>query len=369
MEKISNYQLFGLTFLYQLGTTIIFGFGASAGRDAWIAILLSTLLGTLITVMYVLLMKMNPGLTLVQWFPAQFGKWLGTPISWLYPLIFLFDAGRIAGDLKDLIPATLLPTTPPVMFNGLFLLVMMYALFLGIENLARAGEVLVPIILILFCIEVILLFNSNIMHIKYLMPVLDNGWTPIWKNVYPGGVSQTYGETISFAMIWTYSKNPEKVLKITIYSSILSGVLLAIVVIFGITAFGKDLFQRSIYPLYSLLGIVNVADFINNLDPFGLIYLSVTAFFKMYIKIFAGLKAIQQLTHLHNHRVLIVPAVILVMYLGMSISTNVAEHIYGMALKIITPYVWVPLFFIFPSLLLVVTWIRTKWLKPKGKNT
>jgi spore germination protein KB len=122
MEKLSNYQIFGLTFLYQIGTTIIFGFGASAGRDAWIAILLSTLLGTLITVMYVLLMKLNPGLTLVQWFPAQFGKWLGTPISWLYPLIFLFDAGRAAGDLKDLIPATLLPTTPPMVFNGLFLI-------------------------------------------------------------------------------------------------------------------------------------------------------------------------------------------------------------------------------------------------------
>ncbi|MBD1383504.1 GerAB/ArcD/ProY family transporter [Metabacillus arenae] len=368
MEKISNYQLFGLTFLYQIGTTIIFGFGAGAGRDAWIAVLLSSLLGTCITIIYVLLMKMNPGLTLVQWFPAQFGKWLGTPISWLYPLIFLFDAGRVAGDLKELIPSTLLPTTPPLVFIGLFLLVMVFALYLGIENLARAGEILVPIVLILLSIEVLLLFSSDIIHLKYLLPILENGWVPIWENVYSQGISQTYGESIIFAMIWTQVKNPERIMKITIYSSILSGILLALSVTLAIATFGEDLYKRSIYPLFSLLGVVNVADFLNNLDPFGVIYLTSVAFFKMYIKIFAGIKAIQQLTHLHNHRVLIVPAVILVMYLGMSVSDNIAEHIYGMALEVVTPYVWVPLFFIFPSILLVVTWIRKKWLKGGGHS-
>lgn len=368
MERISNYQLFGLMFLFQLGTTIIFGFGSGAGRDAWVVILFSSLLGTCVTIMYVVLMKMNPGLTLVQWFPKQFGRWLGTPISWLYPLIFLFDAGRIAGDLKELIPSTLLPTTPPFMFNGLFLLVMVFALYLGIENLARAGEILVPIILFLLFIEVILLFISDIMHIKYLLPILEKGWVPIWENVYPQGITQTYGETIIFAMIWTQTKNPEKIMKITIYSSILSGILLTLAVTLAITTFGEDLYKRSIYPLFSLLGVVNVAHFINNLDPFGVIYLTTTAFFKMYIKIFAGIKAIQQLTHLHNHRVLIIPAVILVMYLGLSVSDNIAEHIYGMALKVVTPYVWVPLFFIFPSILLVVTWIRKKWLKGGGHS-
>ncbi|MGM0878957.1 MAG: GerAB/ArcD/ProY family transporter [Bacillota bacterium] len=361
MEKISNYQLFGLTFLFQLGTTIIFGFGSGAGRDAWIVILLSSLLGTLVTIIYVVLMKMNPGLTLVQWFPAQFGKWLGTPISWLYPLIFLFDAGRIAGDLKNLIPLTLLPITPPLMFIGLFLLIMVFSLYLGIENLARAGEILVLIILILLSIEFILLFASDILHIKYLLPVLEDGWAPIWEDIYPEGITQTYGETIIFAMIWTQVKNPEKIMKITIYSSILTGLLLTLAVIFAISTFDEDLYKRSLYPLYSLLGVVNIAGFINNLDPFGVIYLSTTAFFKMYIKIYASIKAIQQLVNLQNYRQLIIPAVILTLYLGISISDNISEHIYGMALQIITPYVWVPLFFIFPIILLVITWIRKKW--------
>ncbi len=41
MQKISAYQLFTITFIFQLGTTIIFGFGGTAGREAWIAELIS----------------------------------------------------------------------------------------------------------------------------------------------------------------------------------------------------------------------------------------------------------------------------------------------------------------------------------------
>ncbi|MGM0904885.1 MAG: GerAB/ArcD/ProY family transporter [Bacillota bacterium] len=368
MEKISNYQLFVITFLYQLGTTIIFGFGSSAGRDAWIALLVSSLLGTFITSLYVLLLKLNHGLTLVQWYPAQFGRWLGTPISWLYPLIFLFDAGRIVGDLKGLIPLTLLPTTPPLLYLSFFLLIMMYTLFLGLENLSRAGEILVPAILFLFLIEIIMLIISRTVHFSYLLPIVGNGWGPIWGAVYPQGLMQTYGESIIFAMIWTQAKNPNKVMKVTICASLLSGFILALSVAFAITAFGEDLYRRSIYPLYSLLGVINVAQFINNLDPFGVIYFLSTAFFKMYIKIYAALKAIQQLTNLRDYRVLIIPAIILVLYIGMTVSKNIAEHIYGMALQVITPYVWVPLFIIFPIILLIVTLIRTKWFKQKTKN-
>ena len=45
MVKISNYQLFALIVLFQVGTTIIFGLASSAGRDAWIAVIISAIFG------------------------------------------------------------------------------------------------------------------------------------------------------------------------------------------------------------------------------------------------------------------------------------------------------------------------------------
>ncbi|PAE29721.1 hypothetical protein CHI07_07825 [Paenibacillus sp. 7884-2] len=113
MERISTYQLFTITVFFQLGTSVIFGFATSAGRDAWVAILISTLLGLPLISMYIVLMKLNPGLTVVEWFPAQLGKWIGMPIAWLYPLLFIYISARILSDVKSIIPDTILPNTPP----------------------------------------------------------------------------------------------------------------------------------------------------------------------------------------------------------------------------------------------------------------
>ncbi|GAA3316751.1 hypothetical protein GCM10020331_013670 [Ectobacillus funiculus] len=147
-------------------------------------------LGTVVVMMYIALMRMNPGLTLVEWFPAQLGRWIGIPISLLYPLLFLYDAGRIVGDLRDLVPTTLLANTPPLVFNGVFMLVITYALFLGIESLARMGETLFTLILVLFLIEVILLFfgsksDTSRLSIAYIRGRLESsleGCIPKWNN-------------------------------------------------------------------------------------------------------------------------------------------------------------------------------------------
>lgn len=112
MYKISSYQLFAITFIFQLGTNIIFGFGSAAGRDAWISQLVSSFLGIFVILVYTSLMHMNSGLTLVQWFPAQFGRWIGIPIAILYPLLFLYQSSRVIGDVRDMISTTLLFNTP-----------------------------------------------------------------------------------------------------------------------------------------------------------------------------------------------------------------------------------------------------------------
>ncbi|WP_162551182.1 hypothetical protein [Paenibacillus tepidiphilus] len=44
--------------------------------------------------------------------------------------------------------------------------------------------------------------------------------------------------------------------------------------------------------------------------------------------------------------------------IGFTISPNIVAHIYVLAVHIVTPYVWVPLFLVLPAVLLVVTWVR-----------
>lgn len=239
MNKITSYQLFTITFIFQLGTTIIFGFGGTAGRDAWIGELISSALGVVIILVYTTLMGMNPGLSLVQWFPAQFGRWIGTPIAFVYPLVFLYFVGRIIADIRDMVSTTLLNNTPLILITGLFALIIAFCLYGGAQIIARLGELFLPIVIIIFSIEIILLFGSGVMHIKNIQPVLENGWGPIWNVVYPGGVTQSFGEAIVLAMFWPEVKTPSKVMKITVISTVLSGIMIACLDLFAISVLGE----------------------------------------------------------------------------------------------------------------------------------
>ena len=311
MERISIFQLFTLTIFLQIGTTVIFGFAAGAGRDAWLSVLISTVLGIIIILMHLALMRMNPGLTLVEWFPAQFGRWLGMPIAWLYPLLFLYSIGRIFSDLKGLVPSTILPGTPSWFIILTILLVIVYCLFSGIEVLARFTEYLVPILFLVFVIEIILLFISGIVHVKDVLPILGQGGDKVWKSVWPTGVTQTFAETLVLAMIWPLVKKQEKVLKTTIIATIVSGLTITTFCVMTISVLGEDLMQNTLFPQYLLIKQISVADFIENLDAIAALYMVITAYVKITIYSFVAIRSMQLLLNMKSSRPLILPVAVI----------------------------------------------------------
>jgi spore germination protein KB len=306
--------------------------------------------------MYLTLMHLQPGLTLVEWFPAQFGQWLGAPLSWFYILMFLYNGSRTLGDIKDLIPTTILPGTPNWIILGVYLIAITYALFSGIEVLARLAELILPVILILFLIEIILIFGSNITNIERLEPVLGEGWGRVWKAVWPNGIQLSFGETLEFAMIWTLTKQSKHIMKITFISTFLYGIILSIFDALAILTFGEGTFTTSTYPLYRLVKVISVADFLENLDALGILYVMATAFFKVTLQLYGVIRGIQQLLYLDNSRKIVLPVAVIVFYLAMTESKNLSEHMFSGLNSLgkagILPYVLIP------SLLLIVIYIR-----------
>lgn len=357
MERISKYQLFTLTVFFQIGTTVIFGFGASAGKDAWIVSILSSILGLLMIGIYLFIYHYNPGLSLVEWFPAQFGKWIGTPIAWLYPLYFLYVVGRILNDLKFLLTSTILPSSP---FWGIFIpiiILVAYCIFCGIEVLGRVGELFLPLFLLLFILEIFLLFGSNELQIENLLPVLDKGWTPILKASWPLGASQGFAQTLELAMIWSLVDSAKKITRLTIIATILSGIIITVGNILAVTTLGEVFFQHQIFPLYVVIQRINIGELIKHLDAIGVIYFMISAFFKLALHMFFAVKGIQKLTNIKNERKLILPLMILSLYLGYSLASNLTEHV-QVALEVFPYNLWVLLLWVLPILLFIVTLIR-----------
>ncbi|MDR4947041.1 GerAB/ArcD/ProY family transporter [Neobacillus cucumis] len=363
MERISVFQLFTLTVCFQIGTTVIFGFASSAGRDAWLSSLISMSIGIIIIVMHTFLMKYNPGLTLVEWFPAQFGRWLGVPLAWLYPLNFLYLGGRTLADMKSLIPATLLPGTPSWFVIAAMLLVIIYCLFSGIEVLARLIEYLLPTLFLFFIIEIVLFFSSGLVHFKNLQPIVGQGWGKVWSAVWPTGISISFAETLTLATIWPLVKKPEKIRKTTILATIVAGLTITVFTLMEITVFGGDILQHTLYPLYMLIRQISLADFLENLDAMVALTMIITAYIKITIYLFAAIRSTQLLMNMRSSASLIFPIAFISYLLCMTMSNNINEHIYSGLINAQKTLSSILLYVVLPSLLLIVTLVRKKWSK------
>ncbi|MFL0556186.1 GerAB/ArcD/ProY family transporter [Paenibacillus barengoltzii] len=357
-SKISGYQLFTITFIFQLGTTIIFGFGGPAGRDAWLASLISIGLGLLVVGMFTTLRYLNPGLTFVEWFPTLLGRWLGTPIAFLYPLLQVYLLGRGFADMRDLVSTAILQGTPLFVITGVFAVIIAYCCYGGIEIAARMGEIIFPVVVLMFLIETVLLMGSGVLHPHHIQPILDNGWQPIWNAVFPNGITQGYGESLALAMFWPHVKDQGNITKITLLATCLSGIMITCFDILAILVF-SDLYSRFLYPLYTLLGVISVGNFVENLQMFGVLYFFATALLKCLLILLAALHGFQKLTGMKNYRPLIIPTVLIAFILGLTMSQNITEHIYFHHFHILVPYIYIPMFLVLPAFLLVIAGVRS----------
>ncbi|WP_269079215.1 GerAB/ArcD/ProY family transporter [Paenibacillus durus] len=169
-------------------------------------------------------------------------------------------------------------------------------------------------------------------------------------------MTQSFGETLIFAMLWVSLNKPEQVMKTSIYAVLLSGFCILLLNLFAIAVFGEGIYLRSIFPLYILIRQINIGNFITNLDALGVLYFCITSFFKFSIYLYAVARGFQQLLFLKSYRMIIWPAALCILFIGMTMASSQKEHIeVGMN---IYPRFQILLLLALPAILLLVTCAR-----------
>ncbi|UOF88820.1 spore germination protein [Fodinisporobacter ferrooxydans] len=139
--KISPSQLFSLLFLFELGSAVVVGLGMQAKQDAWIAILLGMLGGICVFMINQYLVRQYPDLPLTSYLPKVLGPYIGYPIAIFYILYFLYIAARVLRDFGELLLTSAFPETPMLAIHTIMICLIGYASMLGIEAIARAGQI------------------------------------------------------------------------------------------------------------------------------------------------------------------------------------------------------------------------------------
>ena len=120
--------------------------------------------------------------------------------------------------------------------------------------------------------------------------------------------------------------------------------------------------------LLRTIQLISIADFIERLDVLFLMAIFIGAFFKLLVYVYVALIASTDLFKLKSYKKLIYPFGIIILFMSMTIASNISEQIQE-GLKVIPLYLQFPFQVIIPILLLCIgLWKNRNKLRKQREN-
>lgn len=366
MEKqiISARQFTIITMLCSIGTTILIipsSIAQVVKHDAWIVAIIGVALSFLLVKLYISVGNTTPNLSLVEANEKILGKYIGKVLSIAFTLFTFLSAGELLYYIGNFMQTEVMPETPTVAFAILFMLIIMFATYLGLEVFARSAEILFPIFLFIFVLFV--LFISPNIEIKNIQPLFEATTGSFIYGVLLF-VSTFAFPLVVLLMIFPSTVNVKKAAQKGFYIGTLGGGLILIILItLSILVLGAANTSLRTFPSYTLAQRISIGNFLQRIEIIMTFMWITTIYIRSFIYFYAAVKGLGQLLNIKDHRPLILPLGMITIALSQIVHPNIVHS------EIFIKEIWLPYASIFavflPLLLLIVAKIR----KISGKET
>lgn len=323
---------------YFIARSSMFGIGfflifQNAGKDAWISILLGTLLGIIVLYIYNLIKnKLNNDILENTLNKTFIGKVYNFILIIFYILLMIVTLML----LPLFVNSFYLTTTPKIIVNIPFLILAIYITFKGkntIENLSSFLWIFSLLIILFFAISL-----TGYLDFQNLTPIFTNSTNNILK------CSFYYASLTSIPQIITinYSNNFKSTLKDYLFSSL----TIFTIIFFTIIAMGEPLLKIYSFPEYTVLRQIKILNFIENIE-------NISAFI-WYFDLFIMLSTLTNnlKSALPKKYNLIYFYILLFIVLIISSLLIGGNYIYVLKIVYTYPYILLAFFIIFLTLLL-----------------
>ncbi|MCP3027618.1 endospore germination permease [Halobacillus sp. A5] len=306
-QTITPRQFMFLVILFTVGSSILIVPGplaAQAKQDAWLSIILSILIGLLLILFYDHMTKLMEGKTFVQATIMVFGNWFGRFLLFFY-LSFLFIlAALVLRNIGDFMTTEIIPETPLQFTHILFLIVVIWGAYLGLEVMGRSAEIFMPWVFLLLIFFTITLVPQ--IKIENLQPFLGEGVMPV-LSTSTLALGTPLLEMVVFLMILPYVKDAQPKRKAWVLGVLIGGFILTVITLLCLLVLGSDLAALNTFPSYRLAQKINIAGFLEGLEVvIGIIWM-LTIFFKMVVLYYCVTVGIAQFLTMDDHRPLLLP--------------------------------------------------------------
>ncbi|MBP2654602.1 MAG: spore germination protein [Firmicutes bacterium] len=362
IPKISNHQLFSLTACNSIGVALIAIsalMASIAKQDAWISALITPVFGMLVMLIYWLLGSKYPNMSFVDIIKTILGKWLGLLVGSLYVFFYTIIGCHLPWYIGQFTTISALPETPPYIISLLFMIAVVIAELYGIEAIARASEIFIILISVLFFLAMLLVSpNAKIENLK---PIFEHGITPILKSSIFLACFTTF-HLITLMGIYPYNiANISEAKKSILKGYLFGGIIIFVTIIMSLLVLGENITSKIQYPTYVLAKEINIVKIFTRLE-FLIALVWIVAIFVIGVLFFhAAVISLSEVLGLKDHRRIIIPLGLIMLVLSEVILPDIPYYANWINL------VWIPysitIGLIIPVLLLLVYSVKKKIFK------
>lgn len=253
-------------------------------QDSWISLLESLVLGLGIAAMVGFLASKNPGLPFPAWMRSRFGLVAGTIIGVLLTQYYISISSVILGEFTNILTDQILLDTPAPVLKALIMAVTCFAVFHGIEVIARVNAIVTCITLTAYTLSFLMFIN--LIDLQQFQPVMDHKASEI---AYGGLLPLGWLSEIALVLVLaSYLKKPQGATKAAIWSVTLSGTHLIITVMLCISVFGPNLPEQFRYPSFSMIEIIKLGATLERIDILFVSFWLCTIYTKMMLFLFGA---------------------------------------------------------------------------------
>lgn len=365
-EKINSFQFTLLIIIFTIGSSILLSPSISvlyAKQDAWIAGLLSMIASVFLILLYVKLSLQYPNKNLFEICDQVLGKWGGKLFSIIFLLYILLLTITLIEDISNFFNIQVMTKTPKEIFYITFFSLAMFAVYSGLESVARSVEILFPFLLFLYVMTSLLLIPEINLH--ELAPVFEFGTKPILFSSYHF-MSLPFLQLFILMVFIPNLNEPKKTKKVFLIGIIIGGFLVILETFYSLTILGVDLTIRNVHPSFLLAKKINIINFLQRIEVLVAFIWGISSYIKIFICFYAFMIGCGHVFHFKEVRSFVLPFYILLLGLTVILTPNY------MAYNEFNKEIWATLSwmigFVLPLFLLIISTIRKRSKGSKKSN-
>ncbi|MBX5436815.1 MAG: GerAB/ArcD/ProY family transporter [Alicyclobacillaceae bacterium] len=212
----------------------------------------------------------------------------GAPIAGLLAVLFagwfLANTASVMRQFSENVITTVLPSSPILVIGLLFIAVVWYIAYTGLEGIARASFILMPILLI--GTVGLSLATINWWHPLLLLPVWGNG--PLQVLVGSFRYSSVFANVLLLSVIYPHAHDPNALRSVGVKSIIWSSLLLSLFIATFHMVFPAGESWKMSFSLYQLARMIDVGRFFQRLESIFVFLWVTSAVIRMALSLWAA---------------------------------------------------------------------------------